>query len=277
MNIFNTTLRAIAKRPLIILIPAILLLLCSLINTYNPIIPFISGIASITGGTAFDSLISALQMLLNPSFLPVILAAFIAIALLASLFTGIILSGYFNIVASAVEGREKERSEFIEGLRHYFSKVFLISLRAVPFMLFLAVFMLIASLPAIIVTKSTLSDKPELLIAAVFIDILTIAVMLFGFLFSSAYIFFWYPSALKTVKKTFTYAKRLVDRHFWGIILRILLFYIAFAAVHYLISATGRTMVQQLLLWLFDTAFLTTLSVYVFDAFKTYSNPSNAQ
>lgn len=276
MNILNTTVRAVIKRPFIIILPAIVMLLWSAINAYNPILPVITGIASITGGTALDSLVYVIQLLMDPSIFPVILILFAAGTLLASLIAGLVLSGYFNVIASVLEGKSGGRGIFREGLKRYFSRYFFISLRAVPFMGLLAAFMLVSSIPAIIVTKAVTADKPELLLAAVFVDILTIAVLFFGFIFSRIYIFFWYPAAMKAVKRPFTFGKRVADGHFWGIVLRILIFDLMFIAFYYIISTVGGALIQQLLAWLFDTAFFTTLSVYVLNAFREFSKPSAA-
>ncbi len=272
MNILKTTVQAVIRRPFVIILPAALMLLFTLLNTYNPILPVIAGIASVTGSSLFDSLVSVIQLLLNPSLIPVILVAFSGTVLLASLFTGLVLSGYFNVLVSALDGAPAKRGEFLEGLKRYFTRYFFISLRTVPFMLLLATFMLVSSVPAVIVTRAVTADKPELLIAAVFVDILTFAVLFFAFIFSRAYIFFWYPSGLKAGKKPFAYGKRLVDVHFWGIVLRIFVFDIVFAVFCYLTSITGSPILQLLLGWVFNTAFFTTLGVYVFNAFREFSS-----
>lgn len=277
MNILKTTVRAVSRRPLIIILPAVLLLMFSLLNSYNPILPIITGIASITGGTALESLISVLQLLLAPSMISIVLILFAGTTLLASLFAGLVLSGYFNVVMSALDGQPGKRGEFREGLKRYFSRYFAITLRAVPFMLLLSVFMLVSSVPAIIVTRAVTIDKPELLIAAVFVDILTVAVLFFGFIFSRAYIFFWYPAALKVAKKPFAYGKRLVDGHFWGIVLRILIFDIVFVLFHYINITAGSSILQTLLGWLFNTAFFTILTVYIINAFKEFNNSPIAE
>lgn len=270
MRIVETTLRAVARRPLIIVLPALLGLVFSLLNAYNPLMPVISGIVSITGGTFYDSILSAVQLLLDPALVPIVLSASAGLVLLISLFSGLVLSGYFNIVAAAVDDRERQPGEFRGGFKRFFVKFFLLSLRAALFMLALTVLILVSSLPALIVSGTTAAGKTELLFAAAFIDILTIAVLLFGFLFSMAYILFWFPSAMKTEKKSFTYGKRLVDGYFWRIILHLLIFFLIFAGIHLAIAAAGQPTLQLLLGWLFDTAFLTTLAVYVFAAFKAY-------
>lgn len=276
MNILNITVRAVIRRPFIIILPAVIMLLWLVLNTYNPILPVITGIASITGGTTLDSMVSVIQLLMDPTLIPVILLIFAGTTLLASLFAGLVLSGYFNVIATALDGEPGSRGKFKEGFKGYFIKYFSISLRAVPFMALLAVFMLVSSVPAIIVTRAVAVDKPELLIAAVFVDILTVAVLFFGLIFSRIYIFFWYPAAFKAAKKPFTFGKRVVDRHFWKIVLRILVFDIIFAAFHYIISAAGSSLLQLLLVWLFDTVFFTTFAVYIFSAFKEYNNLTGA-
>lgn len=269
-NITNITIRAVARRPLVILLPAALGLVFSVLNAYNPMIPVISGIVSITGGTFYDQLLSVIQLLLDPAFMPVVLSVLAGIALLISLFSGIVLSGYFNMIAAAVDDRAKEPGEFSGGLKRFFIKYFLVSLRAVVFMLLLAAVILVSSLPALIVSRATAAGKPELLFAAAFIDVLTVVVLLFGFLFSAAYILFWFPSAMKTEKKSFTYGKRLVDKYFWRIILHLLIFFVVFGGIHLAIAATGEPTLQLLLGWIFDTAFLTVFTVYVFAAFREY-------
>ena len=268
MNILKVSIRSSVRRPVIIILPAVLALVFFVINSYNPIMPVILGISSATGGSFFEGVISALQLIMDPAIIPGITVFMAGVVIFASLLAGIILSGYFHIIRNTLEGIKKTKSDFKAGIKKYFLKISIITLKAALFIGLISCIMIVATVPAIIITRAATTTKPELMLAAIFVDILTAGVLFFGFMFSRVYLFYWYPAAIKNIKKPFRYAKRLVDRHFWRIVSRFVMFDIIFAIFIYLFMIIASAVLKLLFGWIFATVFATAMIIYIFQSFS---------
>jgi hypothetical protein len=271
MNILITAVRTVLKRPFIIVFFGILMLFFTILNNYNPLLPIIFGLSNMTGESVFESMVSLLQVILNPGLIPEIILFLLGFALVASLIAGVVFSGYMYIIGKTLDKSEKVAGDFIAGLKKYFLRVFLTTLKVVLVSFFLVIFMMIVCVPAIVVTRVAMTDKPELMPAALFIDFLTAAVLFFGFMFSRAYIFFWYPAIFKNDTKPFTAGKRFVDANFWTILGRLLIFDVVFAVFQYIIFVTGNSVLKFILSWLFGTVFIVALIIYIFSFFNENS------
>ena len=268
MGPLRHAIQAIVRRPFTACFAAAATLVCCLINRYNPVIAVLTGLNKVTGGDIFENVISFLQIIMEPRTFRAMLAFLPGISIAASLLAGLILSGYLNVVDSALEEKQKTGKEFINGLKKYFISIARVSFAVTFSGLILLVFLMVASVPAIIITKGALSDKPDLLIGAVFVDIITVSVIFFALMFFRAYMFFWYPSLFHNRKKAFSTGKYLANRHFWGIAARYLVFDVVFIAALLLITQISHPFVSFAAGWIFTAAFSTLFATYVFSLFR---------
>lgn len=269
MNIFKTTLQAVIKRPFILIMIGAIMLAAAVFNAFIPLMAMIIGIVNMTGGGFFDSLLSVLQMLIDPENIPMILISLAAITVIVSAAIGILLPGFLMITEDGLIKGKKKKGLFSEGLKKYLFRFFIMGLKTALFTLLFIVFLLVASVPAIIVTRAAMTASSNLLVAAVFMDIVTIGVFFMCLSFFSTYIYMWYIAASRGVEKPFKAGKTIADRGFWGITLSLLLFDIVFAAVIYLIYSSESQLFRYFSGWAFTTAFFTTLAVYLV---STYLN-----
>lgn len=259
-------LKIITGRPLIILVPMFTMLVVTVLNSYNPILPFLTGLSKTTGSSVFESLVSMLQLLLEPALLKPFFISALAGIVLFSLFAGLFFSGWFHIIAAAVTGREKQHKEYTEGIKKYFLRVFRISLIIISVFVLLSCFLLVAVVPVIVITRAALTTRPELFLAALFTGLLTLCVLFFSLMFARIYLFYWIPAAIFGIKKPFIYAKRLMDRHFMYITLKFIVFDIVFLVCQYMIFVS--CIVLQLLLgWLFNSLFFAIYTLFIFYSF----------
>lgn len=269
MNIFTTTAQAVMKRPFILILIGVLMLVAAIVNAVIPVMAIIIGIVNMTGGNIFESMLSVLQMLIDPGIIPTLLILLAVLALLASIAAGLLLPGYLLIVDDGIAGRSKKRGLFTEGLKSYFFRFFFMTVKTALCSAFLAVFLMVAAVPAIIVTRAALATKPDLMIAALFIDFVTVGVFFFCLSFFKAYVYMWYIAASKGETKPFAAGKAAADRQFWSMVLSLPAFDVIFAAVIYLIYLSDSQAFRYVSGWIFTTAFFTTLAVYLV---QTYSD-----
>lgn len=271
MGIIGKTVDIVFKRPFILIYTGIIVAIFLVLNTYNPVLPLLMGLTSITKSSVFESLVAALQIISDPGFLPVIILGIIGGAIVVSLLGSLLLSGFMFKLDRAVDGLPPKKGEFAFGLKTYFVKILLVNFRTTFLTILFTIFMMVAGVPAIVITKSSVSDRPELLAAAILVDILTVCVVILGMLFYFSYTLFWYPAIYKNVKKAFVTGKRAVDKGFWKIAGRFLVFGFVFSILQYLIFIMPGSALKFAVLWIFWTMFLITLFVYIFTAFKQYS------
>ncbi len=268
MNIFETTTYAVMKRPFIIIMIGILMLFAAVANAFIPVIAMVMGIINMTGGGIFEGMLSILQMLINPNVLPTAFIVLAIFALVMSIAAGLLVPGYLLVVRDSLEHGDKKRGLFLTGLKTYFFKIFLISIRAVLSAALLAVFLMVAGVPAVIVTKAALTTRPNLMIAAVFIDIVTIGVLFLCLSFFKAYTFMWFLAATEGMPKPFMAGKSIADRSFWKLALGMLVFDVVFAAVIFAIYLSDNQLFRYCAGWVFATGFFTIFAVYLVRIFR---------
>ena len=263
MDVIKATARAAVKQPSILVTAGILMLAAAVINVFVPAMAIITGIVSISGANVFDSLLSILQMLLDPGIVPTLLIALAVLSLLAAIAAGLLLPGYISAVDSGLSSGAGKRGLFADGIKRNFFRFFLMTLKTALLTVLAVVFLIISAIPAIVVTRAALTVKPDLMIAALFIDFVTIGAVFFSTAFIKAYIYMWYIAASKGESRPFKAGKAVVDREFWNLAFGLAGFDIVFAAVIYLIYLSESQIFRYVTGWLFTTTFFTVLPVYL--------------
>jgi len=266
----KTTARAVAKHPSIVITIGLIMLAGALFNRFIPVMALIIGVINMTGGDFFDSVLALMQMLIDPQNVLAILIATAVLAVFASVVIGLVLPGYLLTVNDGLEKGAGKRGLYRKGIRNYFLKFFLIAIRTVFLSVVMLVFMLVSSVPAIVITK-LVSTRNDLILAAIFIDIVTIGVFFAILSFFSAYIYMWFITSLTESERPFRDGKAIADSNFWNIALSLLAFDVIFAVCIFLIYIVGSHVLRYILGWTFTTAFFTVLAVYLVQFFRDSS------
>ncbi len=269
MNILKTTMQAVVKQPLILIIIGLLMLGVAVFNVFIPLMAMIIGVINMAGGGFFDSILSMVHIMTDPGNIPVILISLAALAVIGSIAVGLLLPGFLLIVGDGIENGERKKGLFTEGIRKYFFRFFCMALITALAFLLLTIFLLIASVPAIIVTRAAMTTKPDLLVAAIFLDIVTIGVFFMCLSFFMIYIYMGYIAASTGAKKPFRTGKAIADSKFWSLVLGLLIFDIVFAIVIYSIYLSDSQALRYVTGWIFATAFFTTLAIYLVRSYKS--------
>lgn len=275
MKLIKTTGKIVKRRQGLLITVLALTLAFLVINSYNPLFGLLMGINTITKGDIMHSIISALQILSDPSFIPTVVAIIIGISVIGSLIAGLLFSGFFYMLNNALSGKEKVKGEFRSGVKKYFKRVALISIRIILIGFLLVVFLSIATIPAIVITKAATPQKPELIASAVFVNFLTILVLFFGMMFFKIYALFWYPAAINAQGKYFTAGKKAADLNFWRVVGRFIIFDAVFVLVELIFWKLGDSLITFLANWLFMTGFILLYITYVFFMYRLAHSKQN--
>lgn len=280
-------IKPVKRRPLLMVVLGTLTFLYCFIE-YSLIMPIVFGLSILKTGNILDSIMHLIQIVLNyiPNISPTIIVYIFLAIIAVSLAAGLVLSGSLNVLNSALIGSEEKKKVFAEGVQKHYLKVSRITFLTIIYSLLFVVFILVVSVPSIVITNASIAEKPELMSVAYVLDFITILVLFFCIMFFKIYIFFWYPAAINYDKKLFARGKRAADNSFWGILLRFigfdLLLFVFQMGLFYMNNILSRNesivsdfmgiVILLLVNWLFKTALLISIISFVFSKFLAYWN-----
>jgi len=271
MDMIRDAIQAVAKRPFILVLVSAVMLAAAIFNIFIPVMAMIVGIIKMTGGGFFDSILSVIQVLIGPSSLLTMLITLAVLALLLSAAAGLLLPGYILIVNDGLNKGRKIKGLVTEGIRNNFLKFFVMTLKTTLITAAFVIFLLISAVPAIIVSKAAFGTKPDLMLGAVFIDIVTICVFFLCLSFFRIYISMWYAAAAFNEEKPFKTGKGAGDRCFWSMAMSYLGFDTVFFAVIFLIYQSSSQIFRYGAGWVFTSLFFAALAVFIVRSYRNSS------
>ncbi|HEY9060104.1 MAG TPA: hypothetical protein VIO64_06330 [Pseudobacteroides sp.] len=284
MKVIGKAVQSIVRRPFILVYFGLIALIYSIIDSRNPITAILMGFNRLGKGDFLEMIIYSIQILLNimlnPQTAIKALIGFILLLLVGSFIIGLIFSGYFYVVNNAVSKKEKQKGEFFQGIRRYFLRITFVSLRAVLISIIILIVTLVATVPAVIITKSWLSGRQELTMVAAFVDVVTLGIIFLIFMFFSTYISFWFPASINSSKRWFFTGKENADKLFWKISFRYVMFFAVFMACHFILAKINVNSAEAgsildlkkfagfMANWVFNTVFFSLFITYIFSVYK---------
>lgn len=271
MGAFKNAVFIMFRRPFIVLFISIITLALCAIDAINPFLKILFNYSGIMGGSFFESFVSSLQIILTPSFILSGLLLAAGLFLIISIATGILFSGYFNVINNSLDGKPKFKGEFFYGLKKFFFKVATISFRVLLIGFILTIFLSVAALPAVVITRTLIIGKTGYLALTILVDIITAGVLFFGVMFFSIYMSFWYPAAINLESKAYSVGKRTADSYFWPIVGKFLFFDIVYLIMMFFLTYGGKMFSPQLIFiinWVFKTFFFAAFITFVFSSYK---------
>jgi hypothetical protein len=270
MGAIGYSIGAMLKRPFIIVFFSIFVLTYAIIDYCIPVLNLIVLMNTFISGDIFQSLVSLIQWVLKLLITPNgIIFGMISVVVAAFLIAAT-LSGYFGIINNTLDKKAKYKGEFGELFKKYFIRILFTSIIFLTIGIIFVVVLMVACIPALIVTKAAIVGKSGFFITAVFVDFITIAVVFFGIMFLRIYLVFWFPSIFINGKKAFLKGKRLVDSNFWSIVVRFMILDVLFILFQIFIIKMGTSFVFLPVKWLFYTVFFGFYITYIFALFKTF-------
>ena len=261
------------KRPIVTVFFSLFMLLITIYNYYSPI----TGLSSILfdsstfeGGNIFETIVSLLRLTLSHILTTngVLLTG--GVVFILAIIFGIILSGYMYVINSALEGNKKENKEFIKGIKKHFLKMTGMTFISLISGLVLAIFMLIAAVPAMVLTTALITGNAQYFLGALLVDFVTAGVLIFSVMFFSIYVSFWYVATICGKKHAFLQGKHLADENFWRYAKRLILLYFIFIIFEAIFSYMGNAPFIYILKWLFSSLFFGFLIPYIIALFKQF-------
>jgi hypothetical protein len=271
MGAFRNAVFIMFRRPFIILFLSIITLVLCAIDYINPFSKILFNYSGIIGGNFFESFVSSLQIILSPSFILAGILIITGLFLIISIAAGLLFSGYFNIINNSLDGKPKFKGEFAYGFRKYFFKVTAISFRVLFIGFILIMFLAVAAIPGVVITRTLILGKTGYLALTILVDIITAGVLFFAVMFFSIYVSFWYPAAINFEKNAYSIGKQTADSYFWPIVGKFLIFDLVYIITMVFLAYGGKLFSVQLVFivnWVFKTFFFAAFITFIFSSYK---------
>ncbi|HHW30753.1 MAG TPA: hypothetical protein GXX20_03630 [Clostridiaceae bacterium] len=270
MKTIYYTVAIIKRRPALLWLMAMAVFVYLIFARYNPVMPIILGLGKVTGGTVSESIISFLQISIDPEIFPYILAALLGLSIIGSVLLGIFISGYFNVLYNALIAEPRKKGEFYSGVRIYGGKIILATFRVILFGLALMIFMAISSIPAIVISKLASEGRTGFGTPSILIGILTALTLYFLFMYFRVYISYWYPAIIQGAKKPFLTSRKLVNKHFWRFVFSFLLFDAILVGVNFLLGKVPNATLVFIAKLIFYTFLILLYVSYIFYTYEIF-------
>ena len=274
-NIIGNTIGIILKKPFIIVFWGVLMLAINLVGYLLPVFRTLFELGSISGSNPFEALMSFIQLiysyLSDIKIVAISVVVLVLVLISIAVISGALMSGYLFKLNNAVSKKAGRRGEFSYGVRQYFNKISLMNFNVLVIGLVILTIIVVASVPALVITSASTGKGREMLPTVLFVDVLTGVVLFFGLMFYRIYAFFWYPAAINNGKKPFKEAKHITNKHFWKIVLVFAIFDLVYIAFQMLFVKLNENIYLLALKWVFTSIFYA-ITTYIFTAFKKYSN-----
>ncbi len=235
MSVFRKSIGVMARRPFVLILPAVLILIYDLINLYNPLTALVN-LFTITNTDFFEVAVSLLKYVFEPQIFFLGMALIIGILLGISLLLSLIISGYLYVFHNSYLGKQGFRGEFWNGVSKYYYQVVVVTSTLLVSIFLLIIFVFVASVPSIVITRSWLSGEEQLLPAVIFVNILSMLVLTFIVVLYRSYTALWYPSVYCTAANWFKTALSAVNSGLYKVSWRLALFDVVSLILIYLNS-----------------------------------------
>jgi hypothetical protein len=268
MGVLRNSIAAIIRKPFTVIYMGFLVLILLVLARLNPVFPLIAGFSKAADADFFEQVISILQFFMQPDVLPYLVPGIIVLSTTTGFLFSLFLSGYFYVLNNACgKASSKTGKDFARGTRQLFLKIFVISSISMAALIVFAIFMLVASVPLMILLRSATIENIRMLLISVLVMLLTIFVLFLGSMYFRVYIYFWFPAAACGHKKPFRTGKRVADQHFWKLVFALFMFDVILISGMFLFTYFEDNIYLFAAKWLFLTLYFTLLSSYVFSAY----------
>lgn len=272
MRVMPQALAAIIKKPFLAAYMAAVMLLLCILSRLNPLLPVLSGYERAADADLFEQIISLLQFFLQKDILPYAILGTAVFSLAGGLAAALFFSGYFNVLGNAVRGVSKTvAKDFAKGFKQLFLRMFIASAAVLFVLCFFVLFMLVSSVPLMLIMRDITIERPNVLAVSVLVAVLTAAVLFLGSMYFRIYALFYLPAVAARAEKPFRAGKKAVDRYFWKTVFAFFIFDVAMISAQFLFTYFDDSIYLFTAKWVFYSVYAILLSTYVFSAYTLYS------
>jgi len=257
------------KRPFLIIYIAVVSLIYSVIQLFNPLIGLLQNLGAIRSDSWADSMIYISKELYTPANLLILLPIAGLACVILAVVSGIVTSGYLNVYHETLMGsKEKTWVLVLDGLKKAAIKVSLVFLQFyVSFTVFIMLIP-IASVPSIILKQKALENGSQNIFINDVLPILTIAVFAISAVFIAMAFIFRFPAIYYFKKRPVERSKTVTATAYWRFFgLSAILIALVFLNEYMLLGINGKVL-ELIVGFITHTILLVLISVVSLSGFN---------
>lgn len=263
MNITKNTILSVFRRPELLAYTGIFFLITAVNNRVNPLITLIKRLMEIGEADLIKNLMTLLQYVFQLEVIFYVVLIFAGVAIVLGPIIALLICGFLFTANNAVSGGIRKKSEFIYGIKKYYKKTSIVTIKVIFSLLVVVLFFMVASVPLMAVLKTAFFTSYISAIVALIIGLLTVIILFLVSMFYRSYILFWYSALINGSKKPFKMGKKLADKFFWRISFTFMFFDIVFVIFYTLMTYFDDTIYVFAAKIFFNTFFFTFVISYI--------------
>ena len=214
INIVLNSIKVMLKKPTMFIYMAVMISMFSVIDYFYRfsvlILLFIKNLK-------LEVIVSMLQLFIQPIIFTKVLLAIAVFLVVLSMILALFFSGLFDKLINSLYNKKNVRENFFKSIKKYYLKTAWTFIRTGILLIISILALLIASVPAIIVSIAAYNSGDIYILLAAITDVISAFIIFLVFYFIKMYLIFWFPSMLN-YKKSFKIARMVVNKNFWSII-----------------------------------------------------------
>ena len=278
MSSINNFFRRLKERPSLYFILLALITAFSAIEAYNPIIRKYGSFSHVLEENYVkklsDWLVNAGDFMTSGAKTVYYILFAVLILLIFSAISALFFSGYANKLLLAVEGKKKEKGEFVQGIKQKFFKTLLYIYSAVVLSAAFYFMVIYAAVPVFFRINQLTEGNADVLFSALIMGLLTLIVVVFALVFYCMYFSYILPSISGLKRGAVLAGLRMTNTYVWYLLPKTLMFMIGEALIRTLLFVIhyGHSSVEMSILVLCITSLLRSVLyfVYLYFTFNTF-------
>ena len=278
MSSINNFFRRLKERPSLYFILLALITAFSAIEAYNPIIRKYGSFSHVLEENYVkklsDWLVNAGDFMTSGAKTVYYILFAVLILLIFSAISALFFSGYANKLLLAVEGKKKEKGEFVQGIKQKFFKTLLYIYSAVVLSAAFYFMVIYAAVPVFFRINQLTEGNADVLFSALIMGLLTLIVVVFALVFYCMYFSYILPSISGLKRGAVLAGLRMTNTYIWYLLPKTLMFMIGEALIRTLLFVIhyGHSSVEMSILVLCITSLLRSVLyfVYLYFTFNTF-------
>ncbi len=266
MNFFSNSLVYFIKKPLIPIYVASISLVYCILMIFNPLKLLAKYYSSFISDDIGDTVIMFSKTFYNYTNIPYILLGIIGAAVVLSLFSSLLFSGYMNIIHLTVKRIKTEFSHYLQGLKKGFFRCALVFFQLYASLLLFIGFIPLAFTPFFILRDSVIEAGHDLTVVYILLALLIFIIIVIFILIYMNFMF-KFPSIFHFSKYPIEKANAAVNSKYWRTFGKATLLLIFFAGVLYIMFQVENRVLEFLIGFILYTVYFSFFAVFPFYTF----------
>lgn len=268
MNVFQASLVYVIKKPFLLLYMMAIALILAIIQFFNPINALLRSFGDVVSSTWGDTLIHLSKDVYRFSSFPYIMLAVLCLAVVFSVISSLLGSGYMNVLHLAVSNRKNGWNRFSEGIRKYFFRTLLVFFEFYVLLFLFLTLVPLSLVPSVVIANRAAENSNPNFINTGMIPAITGVIVFLILAFLLNWFIFRLPAIFLFQTKPIEKTKIVLSHFYWKSYGKNAAFLLVLVMGFYLINNIQFAFLEILAAFVFYSLFFYIYAVFTFHTFR---------